>query len=89
MTPQEAAERWPEDLYPVDSLGGMRRDTITRFWELAEEIAAVSDHPFVLDWLDAAAAGIAQSQDQLDEVQELGLRRVFKDTMGYDLPMRR
>lgn len=90
ITPQEAEARWPTADYPPDTLGGIRRENVRRFWQLAEEIAAsVGGTPAeneVLDMLSAAAVEIAEHHDRIDELQEIGLRQAFSHIMGYDLP---
>lgn len=87
MTPDVALLRWPEADYPSDSLGGMQRDIVVKFWTLAEEAADQSNnHPFVLDWLAASARDLAAGIDRIDELQEQGLRTAFASIMGYELP---
>jgi len=87
LSPQQAEERWPVGLYPPDTLGGMQRDIVLRFWELAKEAAGTSDpHPLVVAWLAGQEVELARGMEHIEEIQESGLREAFRNLMGYELP---
>jgi len=87
LSKAEALERWPVDLYPPDTLGGMQRDIVLRFWELAKEAAGTPDgHPLVVAWLAGQSVELAREMEHIEEMQESGLREAFRNLMGYELP---
>lgn len=92
MTPEEARERWPENIYGPETLGGRQRDIIVRFHQLAQDIRdeyadkQPTAQAAVEIVLQAAEQEIAAGQRHIDELQQEGLRRAFRELMGYDLP---
>lgn len=90
MTPAEALARWPEDIYPPDTLGGMQRNLIVRAWELVDELKEQAEgtpsENVAAQVAESFLAELADGQQRIDELQDAGLRRAFRELMGYDLP---
>ena len=88
MTPEEALQRWPVDVYDDSTLGGALRSGVLEWWRIAYEMleSAGPDNEQVMEFLAASATIFQADTDRIQQILDKGRRETFKQIMGYELP---